>query len=221
MKLAVIMPNYNKGEFIPDAIKSIHNQSYKAEGFYIFDDGSTDNSVEIAKSLGVSVFERAENKGVSYTLNRAVEYLNENEYTHFYIMASDDTIEPTLLEKLVAMIDKEHSFYTCHARMYGTVNKVFYSAKELSLKLFRKSSPLLTTGIYSIKMWNELGGRLEDWKLTHDYEFFLRMFIKGYKHRILDEILYNWRNYEGQLSRTVKDDRHLRQKAFEINGLKW
>ena len=70
-------------------------------------------------------------------------------------------------------------------------------------------------------MWKELGGRREDWRLTHDYEFFVRMLKGGYDYKVVDEELYLWRNYQGQLSRTVADDNDLRKKAFEINGLNW
>ncbi len=45
--VAVIISNYNYGEFVLDAIKSIENQTYKGEvRIYLVDDGSTDGSWE-------------------------------------------------------------------------------------------------------------------------------------------------------------------------------
>ena len=43
-KIDIIMPNYNKGNYIGTAIKSVINQSYKNWNLYIIDDNSQDNS---------------------------------------------------------------------------------------------------------------------------------------------------------------------------------
>ena len=43
----VILPNYNKAEFLEEAINSVINQTYKNWHLYIADDHSNDNSLEI------------------------------------------------------------------------------------------------------------------------------------------------------------------------------
>ena len=43
----VILPNYNKAEFLEEAINSVINQTYKNWHLYIIDDHSNDNSSEI------------------------------------------------------------------------------------------------------------------------------------------------------------------------------
>ena len=43
----VIIPNFNKGNFICKAIESVINQTYKNWKIYIVDDNSTDNSKKI------------------------------------------------------------------------------------------------------------------------------------------------------------------------------
>ena len=43
----IIMPNYNKGQFIEETIISIITQTYKNWHLYIIDDNSNDNSVLI------------------------------------------------------------------------------------------------------------------------------------------------------------------------------
>ena len=45
------MPNYNKEEFIEDAIKSVLKQSYKYWKLYIIDDNSRDKSKKILKKF--------------------------------------------------------------------------------------------------------------------------------------------------------------------------
>ena len=43
MRVDIIIPNFNKGEFLASAINSVIQQSYKNWRLYIIDDCSTDN----------------------------------------------------------------------------------------------------------------------------------------------------------------------------------
>ena len=49
----IILPNYNKGKFIEEAINSAINQTYKNWNLYIIDDHSSDNSGEISISFHI------------------------------------------------------------------------------------------------------------------------------------------------------------------------
>ncbi len=56
MKVCVIIPTLNEEEFIGKLIDSINSNSYKKIEVIVVDDGSTDKTVEIAKSKGAKVF---------------------------------------------------------------------------------------------------------------------------------------------------------------------
>ena len=43
----IILPNFNKANFIEECINSVINQTYKNWHLYLIDDHSTDNSLEI------------------------------------------------------------------------------------------------------------------------------------------------------------------------------
>ena len=47
----VILPNYNKADFLEEAINSVVNQTYKNWHLYIIDDNSTDNSKSIIEKF--------------------------------------------------------------------------------------------------------------------------------------------------------------------------
>ena len=47
----IIMPNFNKGEYIEEAIQSVIKQSYKYWNLYIIDDFSNDFSKKVLKKF--------------------------------------------------------------------------------------------------------------------------------------------------------------------------
>ena len=50
-RVDVILPNYNKGLFLEEAINSVIEQTYKNWKLYIVDDGSNDNSFQIIEKF--------------------------------------------------------------------------------------------------------------------------------------------------------------------------
>ena len=77
MKLVSIgIPFYNCEDYLAYAIKSVINQSYTNWELFLLDDGSTDNSLEIANSFRyderIKVISDGLNKGLSFRLNQLI-----------------------------------------------------------------------------------------------------------------------------------------------------
>ena len=66
--VTVVIPCYNQGDFLPSAIKSVREQTYGPVELIVVDDGSTDDTHSIARSLGAIVISQ-ENKGLSQARN--------------------------------------------------------------------------------------------------------------------------------------------------------
>lgn len=76
--VSVIMPAYDAGEYVRDAIKSILNQSYKNFEFIIVDDASTDGTGAVIQSFQkkdkrIVLARNKKNIGVTRSLNKAVK----------------------------------------------------------------------------------------------------------------------------------------------------
>ena len=72
--VSVIVPNYNYGHVLELCLRAIQAQTYPAVEIVLVDDCSTDNSVEVAESLGVRVLRTPANGGVAVARNLGVAH---------------------------------------------------------------------------------------------------------------------------------------------------
>ena len=96
MKISIITPSFNQGEYIEQTILSVLNQSYKNFEHIICDGGSTDGTVDILKKYKHLVWVSEKDAGQSDALNKALSictgdiigWINSDDYYH-----SDDIFE--------------------------------------------------------------------------------------------------------------------------------
>lgn len=99
--VSVIIPVFNGNGFLPAAIISILNQTYKNFELIVIDDGSTDNSFDIMKRFAkqdsrIRVYRNSQNLNIANTLNRGIK-LAKSQY--IARMDADDVALPHRLEK--------------------------------------------------------------------------------------------------------------------------
>jgi glycosyltransferase involved in cell wall biosynthesis len=105
--ISIIIPCYNQGEFLNETILSVYNQTNSNWECIIINDGSTDNSDEIAnewvrKDNRFKYFYK-ENEGVSSARNLGLEKVNGN-YIQF--LDSDDLLDSRKLELSLLYLSK-------------------------------------------------------------------------------------------------------------------
>lgn len=110
---SIIIPLYNKAASFGKTILSLQQQDYGEFEVIIVDDGSKDNSLEIARSIDDPRFHvyAKENEGVSIARNYGVQYA-KNEFVIF--LDADDELSPSFLKKMKSAIEKypEESFFS-------------------------------------------------------------------------------------------------------------
>ena len=110
MKLSVIIPNYNHGEFIEEQVDAIINQEYKCCELIIIDDKSTDDSVDIIKKIikknpneNITLIENEKNIGPLNIFNKGLD-LSSGDYIIF--PSADDRICKNLFQEAFLMFNK-------------------------------------------------------------------------------------------------------------------
>ena len=151
--VSVIIPAYNHQKYVQDTIKSIINQTYQNIELIIIDDGSTDRTwqkilemkADCEKHFKNAHFETKENEGTTRTLKKLLSLAN-GEYV--YIIASDDIIKPSAIEKQVDFLNKK-KFFSKNLYIKRTFKLIFESAIELYIWEF----DIMTKGIQVKRYW--------------------------------------------------------------------
>ena len=111
-EVSVLMPVYNGERYLREAINSIINQTFQNFEFHIINDGSTDKSHSILRSINdprIIVHEQR-NKGLPFSLNKAIR-LSQGEY--IARMDADDISMPNRLEIQKAFLDSNPEIGLC------------------------------------------------------------------------------------------------------------
>jgi glycosyltransferase involved in cell wall biosynthesis len=99
--VSVVIPNYNCGRFVADAIDSVLQQSYPHHEIIVVDDGSTDDSLAVVQQYGSRVrIVTQRNQGVSAARNAGIRE-SRGELVAF--LDADDTWHPEKLARQVPL----------------------------------------------------------------------------------------------------------------------
>jgi len=109
----IIIPNFNKGNFLDECINSVLKQSYENWKLYIVDDCSNDNSAEIlnkyANKNKINIVILKKNKGPSFCRNLGIR-ISKAEYIAF--LDSDDYWSKDKLKNQIAFMLKSNFQFT-------------------------------------------------------------------------------------------------------------
>lgn len=107
---SVIIPLYNKEQYVERTLRSVLSQTYQDYEIVIVDDGSTDNSLSIVRSFDdprIRIVQQ-KNAGVSAARNRGIA---EAKYDLIAFLDADDEWLPDYLKTIKEM---ENSFSQCY-----------------------------------------------------------------------------------------------------------
>ncbi|MFT5437077.1 MAG: glycosyltransferase involved in cell wall biosynthesis [Ulvibacter sp.] len=105
-RFSVIIPLYNKENFIANTLQSVLDQSFSDFKVIIVSDCGTDKSLDIVKTYTdsrINIIEHIENKGLSASRNTGIKN-STAEYIAF--LDADDLWKPSFLEKIDILINQ-------------------------------------------------------------------------------------------------------------------
>ena len=189
-KVSIIIPAFNVGEYLERCLNSVLNQTYKNIEVFIVNDGSIDNTEEIALKYCNKYdnfnYIKKENGGVSSARNMALERAT-GEYIAF--IDSDDWVNDTFIESLVNSIRDDDSF--CQIGEFQSIkpnsNTIHKITRQLT-ELF--TMPAVTSKLYNKKFIDKLNLKFGSTSIGEDLEFTLKLYIFNEKFSIAPNSTY-------------------------------
>lgn len=223
-KVSIIIPVFNDGRYLEDAIQSALKQTYKNIEIVIVDDGSTDpftlNFLKEIKRADIRVFFR-QNEGVSQARNYGI-FKASGEY--ILPLDADDKLGEFFLVQAVKILDENSDVKTVcgNVRMFGKrkgLKNIPPHSMEMLLgqntmvvtSLFRKSDFLKTKGFNP-----NMNEGFEDW------DFWLSLLETGGEVRKVNTVALNYRikknsrNYSLTMEKMLKLRRQIYQNHKEL-----
>jgi len=118
MRICVIIPAYNAGETINEALERVRKTNNTAD-IIVVDDGSNDDTAEKAKAFGAVVLTHPRNFGKGAALKTAFEYCLKNGYDVFVTLDADLQHPPEMINDFIAKIESGYDLVVGN-RLYNT-----------------------------------------------------------------------------------------------------
>jgi len=195
--VSVIIPCYNYGQYLDEAIQSVLDQSVKPHEIIVISDGAIDNSVEIARKYPVSIIEK-ENGGLASARNTGVRAA-----TGTYVMSfdSDDIMRPDCIKEHLKLA-APNTIVTCGLMAFGSES---YTArpKKASFEVLKKGNVIYSNSLFSKELWERIGGfdESETMKLgLEDWLFWIECAKGGAEFVTNEYVALLWRRHPNAMS---------------------
>jgi len=211
--VSVIVPCYNQGRFVGEALESVFGQTYARVEVILVDDGSTDDLEAALKpfagrrSLRVI---RQENRGLTAARNRG---LAEAQGSLLQFLDADDWLDPEKLARQIAVLAANPEVGLVYSDYYLVYNNVDLCERDTVAD--RCDDPFnpdlfLTWWIQGVfppcaalvrTEWiQRVGGFNTQLQAYEDYEFWLRLSAHGCQVRYLPDRLAYYRQHDGSMT---------------------
>lgn len=232
--ISVIIPCYNYGRFLGDALASLLGgasclgqlapQTLQAFEVIIVDDASEDDSAAIALTLadpwrGVRVIPLAENRGTPGALNAGIERAYGRYVT---VLSADDLMQPDRLERLWRAAEEHPTRVICddlRVLVNGKLGERWGLPPYDPLTIATKNS--MHAGIfYPRAWWQELGGYPENMVYgREDWAFNVGLSRKGHHGLLLNYAGYIYRRHGGNRSERNRGEQWRARFLEQLNSL--
>ena len=205
-QVSVIIPTYNRGWIIKEAIDSVLTQDYRDFELIVVDDGSTDNTDDILNSYhGDIIVFRQENQGVSAARNRG---LAEASGRFIAFLDSDDLWLPQKLFRQVEFFNKNPEAQICQTEETWIRKGVRVNPKKRHKKpwgmIFELSLALCLVSPSAVmirrSLFEKAGGFDETLPACEDYDLWLRISCRYPVYLIETPLIIKRGGHNDQLS---------------------
>ncbi len=216
--VSVITRCYAQAQYLPDAVASVVAQSFDDWELIIVDDGSPDDTAQVAEHLidrhpGHRIrLLRGPNRGLSGALNTGIEAALGR---YILPLDADDMIGPSMLERTVAVLENEPTV----AIVYTDVQQFGEGHKLIEIGSFNphwlpEANQFGYCSLYRREVWDAVGGYNLNMTFGYeDWDFWVGCVERGYRARRTPGPLFLYRiRSVSMLANALRHDSELRRQ---------
>jgi glycosyltransferase involved in cell wall biosynthesis len=210
--VSVIMPCFNQGKFIDEAVESVVAQTFTSVEIIIINDGSTDTEtirlLNHYQKPNLSVI-HTKNQGPSAARNVGIQ---QAKGQYILPVDADDRIAATYLEKAVPILESQPDMGIVYAQaeLFGAETGSFdlppYQFPNILL-----GNMIFNSSLYRKADWAKVGGYNENmgwgWE---DYDFWLSILELGREVFCIPEVLFMIRKVENSRSQQMTQEHWIK-----------
>jgi glycosyltransferase involved in cell wall biosynthesis len=207
--VSVVIPTFNRARWVGEAIQSVLEQGYPQLELIVVDDGSDDQTQDVARGFGTALtYVWQAHQGVSTARNRGVE-VSHGELLAF--LDSDDLWQPGKVAAQVSLFQQQPQVQACYTDEIWIRRGVRVNPKRIHQKhagwLFLQSLPRCIISPSSIMLrrglWDRLGGFDEHLPACEDYDLWLRLTATVPVALLPQQLIVKRGGHADQLSRCI------------------
>jgi glycosyltransferase involved in cell wall biosynthesis len=222
-EVSVVIPLYNHEQYIATALESIFSQTRPPAEVIVIDDGSSDQSYDVASRLSSgfpgAILWKQSNRGAHNTINTCIQRASQPVIA---ILNSDDVFHANRLERCLEIMKESGAAIVASEIEFidgsgSSISNKWYDEAIASWKNIGNSSLALLNANYLMTTSNLVIHRsvfkdigfFKDFRYTHDLDFFIRALAAGHKIEFIPEPLLKYRYHS---SNTISEN-HTKVRA--------
>lgn len=173
--VSIIIPCYNQAQYLEECLNSVINQTYQDWECIIVNDGSTDNTEEIAnnwvnKSNKIKLINK-KNEGLCATRNKGIE---QSKGTFILALDADDYISNNYVEECIKLFQNDNNLKIAYSKafFFGKRNEEWILPKKIDINSILTKNNVYCSAIFKKSDWENVGKYdtnmkygYEDWEL--------------------------------------------------------
>lgn len=205
--VSVVIPCYNQAMFLRETVDSIISQTYKHYEIIIVNDGSPDDTSEVANRIisenpacSITLIEQ-KNGGVASARNHGID---ASRGKYILVLDADDKIHPQMLAKTVELLSENAAISIAYTdyQHFDSVDLVVQTPEYDFKTLYSKKCLHTATALFRKSAWVDAGGYNESlfWGME-DWDFWIACGKNGHFGRRIPEVLFFYRTRINEASR--------------------
>lgn len=210
-KVSVIIPCYNQGAWVDEAVASVLAQTFRDFEIIVVNDGSTDeatNRLLLEYERPQTRVIRTANQGVAMARNTAIR---EAKGVYILPLDADDRIAPTYLEKGVAILDRDQEVGIVYSlgELFGS-REGHWAVPDFSVRGILLTNLIFCSALYRKSDWERVGGYNPNMRSgSEDWDFWLSLVELGRGVTRIPEVLFYYRITAGSRERSMDRGRRV------------